>query len=141
MSLCLAGTAVALSVAASAFTLRWTHSVEKTEWQERWRVEGDVLVLEEARVRGSGAGMEPADGARWQDGWWAWRGSLPAQAALRLAVSGATGRGWQWCADGLGCRDLEAWLSRQGRPPLAIEIRPSARCAPLGPLPRQAFTP
>ncbi|MFX6230366.1 DUF1850 domain-containing protein, partial [Acinetobacter baumannii] len=26
------------SLAVAAFTLSWTHSVEKVEWQEDWRV-------------------------------------------------------------------------------------------------------
>ncbi len=123
MSLCLATTAVALTVAAQAFTLAWTHSVEKTEWRERWRVEGASLVLAEARVRGSGAGMEPPEGSVLQDGWWVYRREL-AVPALRLAVSGATGRGWQLCTDADGCMDLEARLAHAGTAPEAIEIRP-----------------
>lgn len=122
MSLCLAAAALAIGLGSDSFTLAWTHSVEKTEWRETWRVEAAALVLQEARVRGSGAGMEPPDGAVLRDGWWVYRTPLSVPV-LRLAVSGATGAGWQLCADGT-CRDLETWLARDGVPPAVIEIRP-----------------
>jgi len=57
----------------SEFTLAWEHSVQKTRWEERYRAEGTGLVLVEARVLGSGAGMEPAPGAVLSDGVWTWR--------------------------------------------------------------------
>lgn len=132
MSLCLAATAVAISLGVDAFTLAWTHSVERTEWRESWRVQGRALVLEEARVRGSGAGMEPPDGSMLRDGWWIYHAALEVPS-LRLAVSGATGRGWQFCADGR-CSDLESDLRLGGQAPEAIEIsaNPAAACRPLG---------
>lgn len=103
MSACLMAGALALAV-HGGFTLAWTHSVERVEWRETWRVEGGRLHLTEARIRGSGAGMEPGEGAVWRDGWWVWQPdvSLPA---LTLAASGATGGGWQLCTDA-GCREL-----------------------------------
>ena len=109
MSVCLtlAGTA-AVAVAASDFTLAWTHSVERTAWRERWSLaETGGLRLDEARVRGSGAGMDPGEGARLEDGWWVWTPTLPPVPALVLAASGATGGGWTLCADGV-CRELGA---------------------------------
>lgn len=132
MSLCLATPAMALSLAVQSFTLSWTHSVERTEWREQWQVQGHNLSLVEARVRGSGAGMDPAEGAILKEGWWVWPGRIAPQPALRLAVSGATGSGWTWCARGFGCHDLERWLARRGKPPALIEISASpARCRPL----------
>lgn len=125
MSLCLATAAVALTVAAEAFTLVWTHSVERTEWHERWRVQGTALVLDEARVRGSGAGMEPPEGAVLDGGWWVYRRALSVPS-LHLAVSGATGRGWQLCTDGAGCLDLESRLRHDGSAPPQIDVRPGA---------------
>ncbi|MDP3514392.1 MAG: DUF1850 domain-containing protein, partial [Sulfuritalea sp.] len=41
----------------------WMHSIEKIRWEEDWRIEGRTLVIAEARIRGSGAGMEPPAGA------------------------------------------------------------------------------
>lgn len=127
MSLCLATAAVALSLAVDSFTLVWTHSVEKTEWRERWRVEGTALRLVEARVQGSGAGMDPPAEAVRQGIWWVWQPATPPLAVLRLAVSGATGRGWQLCVD-TGCRDLESWLAHDGKAPAAIEISARTPC-------------
>lgn len=97
MSLCvLAGGKVAV-MAASAFTLAWTHSVQKTGWQEDWRITPAGLELVEARVKGSGAGMDPPEGAALIDGWWVWKPALPAQPRLVLAASGATASGWSVC--------------------------------------------
>ncbi|HXV30633.1 MAG TPA: DUF1850 domain-containing protein [Sinorhizobium sp.] len=95
----------AVAVAAGVFTLGWTHSVEKIEWQERWAVTAQGLVLQEARVKGSGAGMEPGEGARREGGWWVWTPDLPPLPELVLAASGATVSGWRLC-DADGCREL-----------------------------------
>ena len=75
------------SIPAQEFTVAWTHSVEKTRWEEHYRIEGTHLVLDRARVQGSGAGMEPGPGARLQDGWWTWRPGLPPLPQLRLTLS------------------------------------------------------
>lgn len=53
-----------------AVTLRWIHSIEKIAWEEDYRREDDQLRIVEARVRGSGAGMEPPPGAVLRDGVW-----------------------------------------------------------------------
>ncbi len=132
MSLCLATTAVALNLAVNSFSLAWLHSVEHTEWREKWRVQGQQLKLVEARVQGSGAGMDPGDGATLQNGWWVWPGNMAPVDDLHLAVSGATGSGWWWCAKGHGCHDLERWLTRNGQRPEQVRIDASAeRCVPL----------
>lgn len=128
MSLCLASAVLALGLGVESFTLSWTHSVEKTEWIERWRVEGATLVLDEARVRGSGAGMEPPDGAHLVDGWWIYQAPRRVSGLL-LAASGATGRGWQLCT-AVGCRDLERWLTLAGRAPALIRVHAGPRCRP-----------
>ncbi len=60
------------SIADDTFVLRWQHSVEKTIWEERYRVGGEGVRLIEARVAGSGAGMEPAPGAVERDRVWVW---------------------------------------------------------------------
>jgi hypothetical protein len=61
------------ALALAAFTLAWTNSVEKVEWQEDWRVTPQGLQLVSARVKGSGAGMEPPPEARLSDGWFQWQ--------------------------------------------------------------------
>ncbi len=38
MSLCILAAAKTSIFAVSLFTLSWTHSVEKIEWQEDWKI-------------------------------------------------------------------------------------------------------
>jgi len=91
--------------AAGAFSLSWTHSVEKTQWQEGWDATPRGLVLREARVKGSGAGMEPGENARREGDWWVWTPAMVPLPELVLASSGATEFGWTLC-DANGCREL-----------------------------------
>lgn len=104
--LCLftAAGALVASLAADAFTLGWTHSVEKVGWEEDWRVAGGRLVAVEARIRGSGAGMEPPPDAVLADGWWRYRPDLPPQERLVLARSGVVEE-YRLCVAG-ACRSL-----------------------------------
>jgi hypothetical protein len=85
------------------FTLAWMHSVEKTRWEEKYRVAGDRLLLVEASVEGNGAGMEPPPGARLRDGRWSWQPQT-AHVELRLTRSSYT-RDYTLCANG-SCADL-----------------------------------
>ena len=105
MSLCILAGGKAATLAAAAFTLSWTHSVEKTEWREEWRVTPAGLELVEARIKGSGAGIDPPDGAVLKDGWWVYAPRVAPVPRLVLAASGATVSGWTLCADG-DCLDL-----------------------------------
>ena len=106
--LCLSAGAVLASLAIDAFTLTWIHSIEKIRWEEDWRIEDRTLVLTEARIRGSGAGMEPAAGAILRDGVWHYRPELPPQVVLRLAHSPHAG-GYTLCSPTL-CRPLADYL-------------------------------
>lgn len=103
---CLIAGGVVLSLTSPGFSLHWTHSVEKVEWVEDWRILPDGLQLAQARVKGSGAGMEPGADAALTDGWWVWSPDTEVPE-LRLAASGATGAGWRLC-DGPACRELGA---------------------------------
>ncbi len=96
--ICLIAAGKTTVFAATAFTLAWTHSIEKTRWEEDWRATSAGLEIIAARVKGSGAGVDPPAGAVLRDGWWSWRPDLPAQTQLTLAASGATGEGWKLCA-------------------------------------------
>jgi hypothetical protein len=106
-ALCLTAGALRLSLPIQAFTLRWQHSIEKVEWAEDYEVVGPWLHLSQARVRGSGAGMEPPAGARLADGVWHYRLSDPWRREVILARSefvpdyelcfgGACHRLWHW---------------------------------------------
>lgn len=117
MSLCLIVGLAAITLEGPDFTLSWRHSVEQTEWREEWRLEPGGLRLTGAAVKGSGAGMEPGEGARLQGGWWVWTPDAPAVAELWLAASGATGAGWTLCS-GAVCHELGA------RPDDALRLAP-----------------
>jgi len=104
LSLCLASAGVVKALSLMAFTLVWAHSIEKVDWQEDWRVTPAGLQLVQARVKGSGAGMEPPPEARLVDGWFTWRPARAAMPEVALGNSGAAGE-WRLCADG-HCRTL-----------------------------------
>lgn len=93
-------------LAASSFTLAWTHSVEKTRWEEDWLVGQTGLQLVEARVAGSGAGMEPPDGSVFDGKVWRYHPPLAfIEDQIVLARSGATIGAWEICAGG-ECRPI-----------------------------------
>jgi hypothetical protein len=100
VSLCVLAGGKVIALAITGFTLSWTHSVEKTRWEEDWRITPGGLEIIRARVKGSGAGIDPPPGSILEKGWWSFRPVLGPQAALRLAQSGATMGGWSLCADG-----------------------------------------
>jgi hypothetical protein len=104
VSLCLVSLDVVKTLSFAAFTLAWTHSIEKVEWQEDWRVTPAGLELVQARVKGSGAGMEPPPDARLVNGWFQWQPKRKAMPEVVLGNSGAAGE-WRLCADGQ-CRTL-----------------------------------
>lgn len=116
--LCLKTAALTVKLALSAFTLVWMHSVEKVDWQEDWRIEGDRLHLVRSRVKGSGAGMEPGEGAVLKDGFWEWQPHVPPMPALTLARSGAT-PDWRICTPG-GCRTMTELLGPADGTPVTM---------------------
>lgn len=101
MSLCLLASGKVTVIAASAFTLAWTHSVERTAWEEDWKLTSRGLEIVEARVKGSGAGMDPPEGAVLSEGWWHYKPPLAPVKELHLATSGATAP-WRLCTTN-GC--------------------------------------
>lgn len=107
MSLCLASGTLMTKLAISAFTLSWMHSIEKIQWEEDWRIAGQLLVLDEARIRGSGAGMDPPDGARLEAGVWHYRVSREL-STLELAHSPYT-PGYTLCIEA-SCRPLASYF-------------------------------
>jgi hypothetical protein len=104
LSLCLASAGLVKTLSIAAFTLVWTHSVEKIDWQEDWRITPRGLELVQARVKGSGAGMEPPPEARLVDGWFQWRPQRAPMPEVVLGNSGAAGE-WRLCRNG-HCRTL-----------------------------------
>jgi hypothetical protein len=112
--ICLVAGSTIAPLLAGAITLAWTHSVEKIVWEEDWRSGKAGLELVEARVRGSGAGMEPPPEARFANGAWAWRPTLPPQREVVLRRSGATAD-WQICISGQ-CRPMAAYVPAEADP-------------------------
>lgn len=120
----LAGT-VWVSLPLEAFTLAWTHSVERLRWEEDYRVTAAGLLLGEARVRGSGAGMEIPDDAVLQGGSWHYRRALAPLQPLRLGRTPEAGD-YQLCFAGT-CHALSEWLGPPSAARPALELW---SCAP-----------
>ena len=114
MSLCLAAASAVLSIAATEFSLSLMHSVEKTEWRETWRVTDGGLILDEAAVRGSGAGMEPPPEARLEGGFYVWNPAAAPVPEIVLRRAPQVGD-WRLCADGR-CADLGEWIGLDADP-------------------------
>jgi hypothetical protein len=105
-ALCITVGAVMVALPARAFTLKWQHTVEKVVWEEDYLVAGGWLVLTAARVRGSGAGMEPpADAVHVGDAW-VYRPADRWRHTLQLARS-EFGDDYVLCVDDR-CRPLGA---------------------------------
>ncbi len=85
--LCLAAVGLAVSLPLQSFTLAWTHSIEKIRWEEDYRIVDRHLVLTEARILGTGAGMEPPEGAVLKNGVWHYKPALAPLERVRLARS------------------------------------------------------
>ena len=122
MSLCLASAGVVKTLSIAAFTLAWTHSIEKVEWQEDWRVTPQGLELVQARVKGSGAGMEPPSEARLVNGWFEWQPKRPPMPELVLGNSGAAGE-WRLCSEG-HCRALSEIFGH----PIGVDVTMMSVC-------------
>ncbi|MBI3525229.1 MAG: DUF1850 domain-containing protein [Betaproteobacteria bacterium] len=109
--ICLAAGAIAAILPFSAFTLAWTHSIEKIRWEEDYRIvdtRPPRLQLTEARIRGSGAGMEPPDGAVLKNGVWRYRPPLAPLERLQLSHSPYVAD-YQLCHAG-DCKSLKSYL-------------------------------
>ena len=118
--LCLLAGALAVALPVQAFTLGWEHSVEHQRWEEDWRIEDARLVLVEARISGSGAGMDPPEGAWLSAGVWHYRSER--RLARLILPQGAGQAQHRLCAAGT-CRGLGDWLGAAGIPPL-VELAP-----------------
>ncbi len=114
MSLCLAAGALAVSLGQSEITLSWHHSVQKTLWEEVWRETPAGLEIVEARIQGSGAGMDPPEDAKLIDGFWRWRPAVPPLKEVVMRRSGATAD-WRICGAGQ-CRPLGDYMPAEADP-------------------------
>jgi hypothetical protein len=124
LSLCLASAGAVKTLSVAAFTLVWTHSIEKVDWQEDWRITPQGLELMQARVKGSGAGMEPPSDARLVDGWFQWKPVRAPMPEVVLGNSGAAGE-WRLCSGG-NCRTLSDIFGR----PIGTNATTMSACSP-----------
>ena len=100
MQLCLLAAGATIRLGTLALTLAWTHSIEKTRWEEDWRATPAGLVLEEDRIQSTGAGMEPPPDAHFDGKWWHYTPPLAPMKSVQLRRSGATVGDWQVCISG-----------------------------------------
>lgn len=140
-----------VALPARDLTLAWTHSIERVRWEERYAVVAPAdtgarcaplphgaLCPTQARVVGSGAGMEPAPHARWRSGGYEWAPAPTPLAALRLMHS-VHAADYTLCVDGT-CRPLTAWRAHAGQAAGTsvggvVRLRP---CPPPGQAPMPA---
>ena len=106
-------------VPVERFTQAWTHSIEKTRWEEDYAVipggapgAPPVLQALTARVRGSGAGMEPPPDAVLRNGWFEYTPPTVSPHGLRLTRSRFTAD-YDWCSAG-HCAPLSSLLPSDG---------------------------
>lgn len=111
--------AVPRYVPAQRFSLAWQHSIEKVRWEEDYQlaptdatesVAGIMLV--EARIKGSAAGMEPPETAYLRDGWYHYQPTQQAVHELRLTRSGFT-PDYELCID-QQCQPMQQYLESDG---------------------------
>lgn len=114
MDICLLGAGKIVQLGTLAFTLAWTHSVQHTRWEEDWRLTPSGLVSQQARVEGSGAGMDPGANARFDGHWWRWQPDASPRPELVLRRAGVT-EDWSLCFAG-ACRTIGTLLPNDADP-------------------------
>ena len=126
LGLCLglAGTLWA-QVPTDNFTLAWNHSIEKIRWEEDYNVTSQGLVLVEARVKGTGAGMEITDDAYFKDGSWHYQPKLPTLPILRLGRTPEAGD-FELCftqiSGDIQCQTMSHWIGPPNKHIAAVEV-------------------
>lgn len=114
MELCLLAAGATVRLGAVAMTLAWTHSIEKTRWEEDFRATPAGLVLEEDRIQGTGAGMEPPPDAHFDGQWWHYRTNTAPMTNIVLRRSGATAD-WEVCTGG-ACKPMGDYVGKDADP-------------------------
>ena len=127
----LGGLCIALMTSATTvvlptdrITLSWNHTVERVPWEEDYAIKNAALVILEARVKRSGAGMEPPSGSIWREGWWHYTPSLGRLPEVILANS-AFADGYSICWN-FKCRAMNDLVPANG----FVKLAPAQCSAP-----------
>lgn len=131
--LCIAAGAYAVAMYAPTFTLAWEHSIEKVEWRETWKVQNNAMRPVEARIKGTGAGMEPPKDAKLVDGWFVYAPKTKPQERLDLPDS-SFAKPLRICLEGK-CRPIRAYLPAAAPADQPVTITLEARECGENPLP------
>jgi len=105
-------------VPTRAFTLAWTHSIEKVRWEEDYRVDIDPATSQPrlhavaARIKGSAAGMEPPPDAVLRGGWYHYTPAIANPPELRLTRSEFT-PDYDWCMTSR-CQPMSSLIAQTG---------------------------
>jgi hypothetical protein len=121
MQLCLLAAGATIRLGTVALTLAWTHSIEKTRWEEDYRATPAGIVVTQDRIQSTGAGMEPPPDATFDGTWWRYTPALPPQRQIVLRRSGATAD-WQVCIRGT-CKPMGDYLPK-GADPVTLATCP-----------------
>jgi hypothetical protein len=120
LGICMTAAVLSISLPLQAFTLSWNHSIEKILWEEDYQVvasaSGARLLLLEARIRGSGAGMEIPPDAVFKNGVWHYTPTLAPLERLQLARFGEV-RDYSVCWQG-HCRSMTDLVAPAAKAPL-----------------------
>lgn len=109
-ALCLIAGSLQAQIPVDRFTLRWQHSIEKIDWEEDYLIAGNWLFLDRARVRGSGAGMEPPPGSAYAKGVWHYRPASDMRWTQSLLLTRSEfARDYDICIQGV-CQPLSTWI-------------------------------
>lgn len=111
-ALCIAVGAQVASLPIRRFTLQWQHTVEKVLWEEDYLAVDRWLLLERARILGSGAGMEPPPGSVRVGNAWSFRPADRWRRSVVLARS-EFGDDYRLCTQG-DCRPLSGLIAARG---------------------------
>ena len=129
--LCVAAGSFSVAIYAPRFTLSWEHSIEHVEWRETWRVHTKTMRIVEARIKGTGAGMEPPKDAVLKDGWFVYVPKMPPQTRLVMPDSAYT-KPMRLCLPGDTCRPIRVFLPREAPKdaPVVLSLEDEKGCRP-----------
>jgi hypothetical protein len=114
MEFCLLAAGATVRLGTLALTLAWTHSVQKTRWEEDYRLTPAGIILTQDRIQGTGAGMEPPPDSVFDGSWWRYTPHIPPQKEIVLRRSGATAD-WDVCIGG-HCKPMSAYVPPKADP-------------------------